>query len=189
MKILPVRFLWTEMNVVNDDGTHSRVRCMVPDPIYRGVAHKQYTLGDRYPLSIVEVRSRASHDHYHACIQEAFLNLPENISARFPSPDHLRRWVLIETGWYDEKEFEFDNEKDARRLGTFIRTEDDYARINIAKVADKKFKVIVRRAKSQSYAAMEKKAFTDSKQAVLDYLETMIDVSRGTLKKQAGRSA
>jgi len=96
----------------------------------------------------------------------------------------MRKWILCEVGWFDEKEIDCANEKHAKALQTFIRTEDDYARI-----FRRGSLVIIRKAKSQSLAAMGKKDFEASKRDCLDLLESMVNVPKGTLMREAGQSA
>ena len=68
---------------------------------------------------------------------------------------------------------------------TFIRTEDEYARMpnNHPTI------VLIRKAKSQSMAAMGKALFEQSKKDVLDLLESMVNVPKGTLMREGGMSA
>lgn len=101
----------------------------------------------------------------------------------------MRKWTLIETGWFEEKEFDCPDEKFAKRLALFIRTEDEFARITVHRPnpdnpADK-WKVIVRRAMSQEHASMGKEAFQKSKWDVLNYLEEIIGLAKGALMKNA----
>lgn len=193
MKSNPVVCKWMSVDVADErTGVVDTVFAMVPALRYRRVAEKQFHVGDEYPLIVMQPRSRASHSQYFAAIGDGFENLPENIAARFPTAEHLRKWLLIETHWCTEKEFEFegrDAEKQARRLALFIRTEDEHARISISKVSATKFKVIVRKAMSQEHAAMDKETFQASKKDVLDLLEQLTDVPKGSLMKNAGRAA
>lgn len=189
MRMVPVVFVWQEVDIVDGDGVAERRLAMVPLKRYGNVCGRQYHPGEEYPLAPLEARSRASHNHYFAALDEGFKNLPENIAARWPTSEHMRAWILVETGWFDEHEFDFDNEKDARRLATFVRTEAEYARISVSRLGQSKWKVIVRRPKSQSAAAMGKVEFEQSKRDVLDMLAAFINVPRGTLVKQAGRNA
>jgi hypothetical protein len=195
VKPRPVVFKWQTVEVVNpDDGEAVRVKAMVPLPRFGNVCAAQFSDGEEYVLAPLEERSMASHGQYFAAVHEAFLNLPETISNRFPSSEHLRKWALIECDWFDEKEFYCPDEAFARGLATFVRTEDEYARISVHRPADVNpvydtWKVIIRRAKSQSMAAMGKEAFEQSKRAVLDLLEHLTAVDRGALMKNAGRSA
>lgn len=192
-RTLPVNFTWREVEIIDADGVCSRRRVMDPNPRYDNVAKRQFHDGEEYTLVILEARSRKSHNGYFAQISDAFDNLPETMSARWPTSEHMRKWVLIETGWFDEKEFEFEGvnaARDARRLGLFIRTEDDFARIFPVQIEPRKWKVIVRRAKSQAMDAMRtKETFEASKKAVLDWLEHAIGVERGTLAREGGMSA
>lgn len=180
----PVVFTWVDVDVVDEHGVATKCKAMVPLKRYDNLAKKQFHDGEEYPLVILEARSRASHSFYFASVGNGFDNLPEKIAARWPTAEHLRKWLLIECGWFEEREFDCDSEINARRLATFIRTEDEYARISLHGK-----KVIVRRAKSQSAAAMGKKDFEDSKKAVLDLLEHFTEVPRGTLNKEARRRA
>lgn len=188
MKMVPVVFVWREVHLVDADGVITTRRMMDPLLRYDNVAGRQFSDGEEYPLVVLEARTRASHNHYFATVGEAFQNVPEALAARWPTVDHMRKWVLIETGWFDEKEFDCPDEHFAKRLALFIRTEDSFARISIHRLENGTFKVIVRRAKSQSAASMPKQEFEDSKRDVLDYLASMIDVKASDLKKQAGRS-
>lgn len=157
---------------------------MVPEPRYENVCRRQFSEGETYPLIVLEERSRASHNAFFAAIHSGWVNLPENVAARFPSAEHMRKWILCEVGWFDEKEIDCANEKHAKALQTFIRTEDDYARI-----FRRGSLVIIRKAKSQSLAAMGKKDFEASKRDCLDLLESMVNVPKGTLMREAGQSA
>ena len=182
MRIYPVSFVWQKVDLVDgEDGTATRIWAMVPQQRYHNVCQRQFAEGEAYPLQVVEERSMASHRQFFAAVHEGFKNLPENIAARFPSSEHMRKFLLIETGWFDEKEIECANEKHAKALQAFIRTEDEYARI-----FRRGSLVIIRKAKSQSLAAMGKQAFQDSKRDVLDLLESMVDVPKGTLMREGG---
>ena len=55
--------------------------------------------------------------------------------------------------------------------------------------ASQKWKVIVRKAKSQDHASMAKDEFRESSNKVLAYAESLIGTPRGTLMREAGRSA
>ena len=180
----PVVFVWKEVEIVDRDGAIARTAVMVPLPRYGNVCKSQFTLDEEYTLGTVEKRSMASHNHFFAAINEGFKNLPENISARWPTSEHLRKWLLIETGWFDEKEIECASETHARRLQTFVRVEDAYARIY-----RRGSMVIIRKAKSQSRQAMGTEPFQKSKTDCLDLLEEMVRVPKGTLMREAGRAA
>jgi hypothetical protein len=191
MKILPVGFKWMEVEIVDDEhGELRRVMAMVPLPRFGNLCKRQFEAGQEYALVPHETRSKKSHSFYFACVGEAFTNLPENIAARFPTAEHLRAWALIECGYFEEKEFFFDNKRYAQSLAAFIRTQNDYARISLHNPGPQKWLVIVRVAKSQSHAAMPDKAsFEKSKRDVLDLLEHMTSVPRGTFRKETNQHA
>jgi hypothetical protein len=138
MKLSPIVCKWRQVEIVNpDDGTVERVHAHVPVLRYRKVADKQFADGDEFPLIKLQPRDMRSHNAYFACVGDAFDNLPEKIAARFATSEHLRKWALIRTNWCDEKEFSFHGrgaEVQARRLSAFIRTEDEYAEVNVARV-------------------------------------------------------
>jgi hypothetical protein len=192
-RILPVNFIWKALDVCVDGGEVRRIKAMVPLDRYHNVCARQYGEDGEYTLVPLEERSMKSHNAYFAQLHSAFQNLPETLAARWPTEEHMRKWVLIETGWFEEKEFPYEG-RDARRhaklLATFIRTQSEFARISTHRVSDTKVLVIVRTAKSQSKVGMPTKAeFEKSKRDVLDWLEHAIGVARGTLVREGGMHA
>jgi hypothetical protein len=181
----PIVFNWREVDIIDADGVATRQMAMVPTMRYSNVAKRQFGDADtEHVLEQANERSMASHSQFFAAIKDYFDNIPEKMQARWPTPEHFRKWMLIEAGWFDEKEFDLISEKHAKALATFIRVEDVYARIT---VRDKK--VIVRRAKSQSFKAMGAEDFKKSKSDVLDLAEQLVGVPRAVAMKNAGRSA
>lgn len=180
-QIAPVSFEWREVEVADhEDGVIRTVMAMVPVKRFRRFAGEQYQAGHVYRLGPFEEQSEASRGHFFACVHTAWLNLPETVTPRWKSETHMRRWILIRCGWYDEKEFELKDEEQAFRLGTFIRTEDPYASMTVHGN-----KLIVRRAMTQSPKAMGKHNFEASKQDVLSYLSNLIGVDVTTLRKES----
>lgn len=188
MKVVPVVFVWRELDVVDEQGVISQRKVMDPLPRYGNVCARQFHEDEEYVLVILETRSRASHNHYFACVEEGFKNLPETIAARWQEADHLRKWTLIECGWCHEQEFKFDSTRQAKdaaaQFVAFCRMHDTYVRVHVSGKT-----LIVRSAKSQAAKAMGKDAFEKSKKDVLDMIEHMIGVAKGTLDKEAGKSA
>ena len=74
----------------------------VMTPLYRKAADAAYTVGEVYVLVPHMPRSKASHDHYFACIHDAWLNLPEELADEIPSDEHLRGWGLCKAGYCDK---------------------------------------------------------------------------------------
>lgn len=155
-----------------------------PLPQFRRICDKQFVVGEIYPMTVEERRSSASHRHFFAAVHDAWMNLPEKYADRFPTDDHLRRWVLIHTGYADERAVVCDTVADAVRLAALARGLDGFAVIVV-----KKNIVQIFTAKSQSIRTMKSDDFKASKKAVLDYLSGMIGVTPGELNKSAERGA
>lgn len=129
----------------------------------------EYVIGEVYRLSEVEDRSHKTHNHYFACIHEAWLNLPERDAVNFPTAEHLRKWCLIRCGYSDERTIVCSSQAEARRLAAFIKPMDEFAVVIVREVV-----VRVLTAQSQSKRAMGAKVFQQSKTAVLDMLEAWV---------------
>lgn len=184
-RIYPVTFVWRSVDVVdNESGEATRAMAMVPLARYDNVSKRQYHPGEEYPLVPLEARSRASHSHYFAALNDYFDNLPHSVAARWPTAEHFRKWCLIETGWFDESEIDCANEQCARQTAVLMRSFDEYARISVHGP-----KVIIRRAKSQSAVAMTKEPFEKSKNDVLELAAQFVGVPVGQMKREAGRHA
>jgi hypothetical protein len=145
---------------------------------------EELTVHELYRLEIREERSQASHNHYHAAIHEVWLNLPEDKAARWPSPDHLRKWALIKAGYRDERSIVASSKAEAQRIAAFVRPIDTYAVVLVKDAC-----VLVYTARSQKYRAMGKKDFEASKAAVLDVIAQEIGMSVEDLGRNAGKAA
>lgn len=128
-----------------------------------------------------EERSVNSHNHYFACIAEAWNNLPE-ADERFPNPEALRKWALIRAGYCTEATVACDSPEQARTIAAFM----GYSEGVIIVVRDNIVKRYI--AKSQSMKAMNKEEFQRSKSDVLDTLAELIAVKRRRLE-EAGEKA
>lgn len=160
---------------------------MIPLPRFRDLCNKQFVVHEEYALTIVENRSQASHNHYFAALNDAWQNLAEEFNGRFPSPEHLRAWALVEAGYCDETDTVCDSPRDAKTLAATIRRYSPYAIIRLSGNVVKVFE-----PKSQAMTganAMLKEEFEASKAAVLDIVAGMARTTRAELKKNAGRSA
>ena len=147
-------------------------------------ATARFVIGAVYALEEIAPRSEASHNHFFACLAEAWRNLPEDQSEQFPSPDHLRKWALIKQGFRDERSIVCGSNALALRIAAFVRPMDEFAIVTVANSV-----VMVWTAKSQSLRAMGKADFEASKNAVLGYVATLIGTSADELAKNAGTAA
>src|SRR5213075_1352363 len=89
-------------------------------PLNARSADRIYTVGQRYHLEHREERSSQSHAHYFACINEAWQNLSPALAERFSSPEHLRKFALIKSGYRDERSFVCASKAEAQRLAAFL---------------------------------------------------------------------
>ena len=135
-------------------------------------------------LSHKEFLLQNSHNHYFVALTELLKNLPEDASDQFPTADHLRKWCLIKAGFHDEVSTVCATHAEAVRWARSLRKIDDYAVV----VANDKV-VTYYTAKSQSFNAMSKGEFQRSKQAVLDELAKMLDVTPTELVDNADKAA
>lgn len=165
--IPPIYYIW--------DG-----HAMVPMDRFARLAEQSFINGRAYRLMVDEERSSASHRQYFAAVREAFLNLPEEWADRFATPDHLRKWCLIKAGFRNERSVVCSSRAEAIRMAAFIREIDDYAVVLASGAA-----VIHYTAKSQSMHAMGKAEFQRSKEAVLDLLAKIIEVTPDQLSEAA----
>ena len=180
MKAQPIAFTWQKLTEDDVAGM-----AMVPLPRYANVAARQFgDAGTEHVLEPVSERSMASHSQFFAAMNDYYQNLPETVAARWPTAEHFRKWCLIETGFFDERELVFLTDKLALEAAAYMRELDQYARIH-----PHGNKLIVRRARSQSRGKMQKEEFEASKKAVLELAEQFVGVSPAQMHKHAGRSA
>jgi hypothetical protein len=172
MSALPFVCRWRDDKVLEPVG-RSRHEC-----------DAQFIVGKIYRLDNIEDRSAKSHSYYFACLAEAWRNLPEDQSERFPTPDHLRKFSLIKQGFRDERSIVCGSNALALRIAAFVRPMDEFAVVTVANSV-----VRVWTAKSQSLSAMGKVDFEASKNAVLGYVATLIGTSADELAKNAGAAA
>ena len=166
----PVRFVWRD-GVLVPDGQRAASYC-----------DANFGVGEIIMMERHEDRSDASHRHYFACIKEAWSNLPER-DERFPTPESLRHWALIRSGYCTENSVVCDSEEQARTIAAFMGNSEG----TIIVVRDNVVKKYT--AKSQSIAAMGKAEFQKSKDLVLDTIAELIAVKRKKLEQNAGRAA
>lgn len=153
---------------------------MVPLPRFARMCGRQFQAGENYQLVVHEERSSASHRHFFAVVNEAWLNLPDDLALEFPSSEHLRKWSLVQAGFAHERSIACASKQEARKIAAFIRPMDEYA---VIAVRDSTIKVFT--ALSQSVRAMGKKDFQASKDAVLEVLANLIGVTPKELQAQS----
>lgn len=169
---------------------------MILNPRYARVAAAQFRDGEDYPLEVKEQRSSAEHKHYFAVINNAFDNISDAETLELLStPNKLRQWALIQSGWCDVTVFGPLPKKAAinaaRTAAINFRSKDDYVEITMRSSHDEEtgeingYAVVIKTAKSQSRASMDKEDFRKSKTDVLDLLAGQIQVKRRDLERSA----
>ncbi len=160
---------------------------MKPWKRFDNLAKSQFTAGDHYRLEEVTERSMKSHNHFFAVVHDAWENLPEIYGQEFPSSEHLRKWCLIKNGFYNIEKWVLISEDEAVRFATDCRQKDDFAVVKVIENI-----VNIATAKSQKARGPDKMPpdeFQKSKQAVLDTLEDMLQIDRGSLMADGGSAA
>lgn len=144
-------------------------------------AMQQYEPGRRYSMAPVEDRSTASHGHQFAWLREAWQSLPEKYAAEpwAQSPEHLRKYALIRTGYCDTRTYAVGSNAAALRVALMARDLNEYA---LASVEGSTVHVFT--AHSQSYRAMGKERFQASKDAILTFIAGLLEVDPATLERQ-----
>jgi len=162
---VPIQVMW-------QDGV------FVPSDRQMDYCRKEFGEGEVITFERNEERSAATHRHQFAWLREAWLNLPEDIAKHHASPEALRKWALIETGFYHEELSVWDSEKDAITAASFMRRFDQYSVVNV------KGNVVQRlTAMSQSTRAMGKDKFQASKQAILELISGLLEVAPEQLRE------
>ncbi len=129
---------------------------------------------------MAEHRSKASHDHFFACVNEAWKSLPEDMADDFPSPEHLRKWSLIKAGFCSETRIVCISQAEAIKLTVKAGAMDKYALIQL----DGK-SVTIWTADSQRRDAMGRQAFQEAKERALHIISELIGTDAATLKEAA----
>lgn len=151
------------------------------------LADRQFVVGEQYRLEEAEERSRKSHDHYFAALQDAWQNLPDDLAMEFTSVERLRKRALIATNWYKERRLVTSSPAEARKMAAFMDRGEDAVVISVAGNV-----VIERTALSQKMRGperMRKADFQQSKTDVLDWVAELIRVTPQALNDNAGRAA
>lgn len=156
----------------------------VPLKRFAKLCDQRFVIGEFYYLEESKSRSDVSHRHYFACVHDGWMNLPEHMTERFPTQEHLRKWCLIKCGYHDQRSIVASSKAEAQRIAAFIRPVDEFAVIVVSECT-----VTIYTAKSQSKKAMGNDDFQDSKRKVLDMIAGMIGTDATSLAKNAEQAA
>lgn len=148
-------------------------RCLHPKRV-------KLDVGAVHGWQMAEHRSKASHDHFFAIINEAWKNLPEDMADDFPSPEHLRKWALIKAGFCSETRIACANNNEAMTLATKAKAMDKYSIVAIDGKA-----VTIWTADSQRRDAMGRQAFQEAKERALHIISNLLGTDITILKEAA----
>ncbi len=154
----------------------------IPEDRLKAYCDDAFGEGEIVTFERAEEVSAASRGHYHACVSEAWKNLPEQ-DERFPTPDALRKWALIKGSYCTDMSVVCDSPEQAQTVASFTGNAEGTIIVVRGNVV-KKYT-----AKSQSAASMGKDEFQRSKNDVLDIIAELIAVTRKRLEQNAGRAA
>jgi hypothetical protein len=132
---------------------------------------ERFVVGETYTMEEIHARSSATHAHYFALLNDIWQSLPEHLSEQYPSAEHLRKYALIKTGYHTMQQHVCKSEAEAKRLAAVIRPYDSYQVVLV-----KDSIVTVYHAISQDYRSMDRKTFAESKERVLDWCASLIDI-------------
>lgn len=165
-----LRFIWKD-GVLVPDGLRMANYC-----------DQNFGEGEVVSMERHEPRSTATHNHYFACLNEAFNNLPEG-DTRFPTVDALRKWALIKNNYCTKTEMVCSSPEQAALVAAFTGNAEGVI------IVVKENVVVKYTAKSQSMKAMGAQEFQRSKVDVLDTVAELLALKRRELEKNSGRAA
>jgi hypothetical protein len=148
-------------------------------PRSRRAADERFVIGEFYRLGEIEEASEVSRSHQFVWLKEAWANLPDHLVAAYPSPEHLRKAALINTGWCTTTDYVCTSHAEAQRWATNLRREvSPYDVVEVSAGV-----VRVHRARSQKKGAMDRKDFQDSKNAILEWVAKLLEVDPAALER------
>lgn len=142
-------------------------------------ADDHFVVGKRYRLVEHEERSRKTHNHFFACVSEAWQSMPDHLLDEYPSPEHLRAKMLIKAGYANHADFVCSNRRDIMNVRA-LALRNPYAVVTV-----KDSVVRVYEAHSQSTKAMGKETFAASKEAVLNAISDLLGTDAAGLRGAA----
>lgn len=156
----------------------------VPARGFQKAADRQFVVGQVYTIQAEEYRSGPAHRRYFAAVNEAWKNLPEHLSAIYPTEEHLRKRALIMTGFRTVQQTICSSNAEALRMAALAGKLDPFA----VAVVDRSICTVMQ-AESQSVKAMGKDRFHESVKAVEDWCAALINTSGDALRKHSFREA
>src|SRR6202034_4377926 len=161
---------------------------LVPLPRFAKMCAEQFTAGAIYRMKEDEQRSEKSHDHFFGCVKAAFENLPEHVADRFASPEHLRKWALIRSGFRSERTIIFQADDDAECTALLAQELDEFAVVLVEGRIVAVYTAKSQKLKRANGDGMGRAEFEASKEAVLRVCSELIGIDVTTLLAQEAPS-
>lgn len=157
-------------------------RCLHPKRI-------QLQPGDVRGWQLAEARSKATHDHFFACVNETWKNLPDDLQTDFPSAEHLRKWALIKAGFCTQTRVACRTVEEALKLAATARQLDKYALVEVSGTKKRPGRIVtIWTADSQRKDEMGRKVFQEAKDRALHVLSDLIGTDVTTLRKETSNA-
>jgi hypothetical protein len=159
-----IRVTWTGDAFRPASGFHARL------------AGEKWRPGDVLVIEAQHERSKRSHNHYFATLNDLWANLPETLAGAdyAASPDLLRKRALIATGFANCETLVAGSKADATRAAALMSALARKAHGYAITEADGAV-VRVWTPQSQSYRDMGAQRFAQSKARVLDWIGELIE--------------
>lgn len=146
----------------------------------RQLADQHLVVGESYRLTPHENRTGRSHNHFFACVHEAWQTMPDDMLDRFPSSEHLRKYALIKSGHCDMRTLVAASKAEAQRIAAFMAPMDGFALVVASEAT-----VTIYTAKSMSKRAMGAKGFQNAKDDVFRVIGELIGADPAELGRAA----
>ena len=146
----------------------------------RDAACRSYRMGQPVTLFVMQERTERTHNHQFAWLDDAVENMPERFDGEpwAASAEHLRKYALISTGFFNVKSIATDGQAEAERWAAVMQSLDPFSVVAIRGDVVHLFT-----AQSQSMKAMGKERFQRSKTAILNFVANII----GTTPEELAR--
>lgn len=131
-------------------------------------------------LTVYQARTQRSHNHQFAWLTDAIENMPERYQSEpwAQSEEHLRKYALIRTGFFDCQTIAVGSEDEAERWAPVLQQIDSYS--IVVSTGDVVYRYT---AQSQKMKVMGKEKFQRSKTAILNFVAGLIGVHPEELSK------
>lgn len=155
---------------------------------WQKTADKELVIGSVYSVCEDLPRSMSSHNHQFAEFYNLYDTLPEQWHEKFPVKKHFRQYALIQTGWYNERSYDFATSLEGQRmLAALVSSHADQERY--IEIFTDGNRVLVRKARSQKMrglGAMNKADFQRSKSDIMEFAANLANTTMKDALAYAG---